>query len=236
MNCNRVFTPLLAAALAGTAAAQTDLPTLQLDLHPAQVGVSIAQQGTFLGALVLGFTPDTFQLPGGQHILANPVVAWYAAGDNVIANRFLVAPAVLADLDLYVQAVTLTGNAVGATEPVRMRQYLLDNPLLPDLAVNLAWAESQPPRLQLMADYEGRSDGYGLAVVAVEPTETGTDVYLWWRTPGPGEGMLDIVEHHLAFADLGTVPGKQVRLFAGEAVGGLPVTGYGLIRTLPVPR
>jgi hypothetical protein len=68
----------------------------------------------------------------------------------------------------------------------------------------------------LRAWFEAPSDGYGLMAARVTGGET-TDVWLYRKLPGAGEGMRDVVEMHEALAALGKTGAVRVFLAHGTA-------------------
>lgn len=48
----------------------------------------------------------------------------------------------------------------------------------------------------LRASFEAPSDDHDLQLVAIVPSDGCTEVWLYRKSPGPGEGMRDVVEHH----------------------------------------
>lgn len=127
---------------------------------------------------------------------------------------------VLTIYDVHVQALVLDhGRLVGG--PIVPTRYVFEvDAFLPvehkapltEVAMGLERADVGD--YWFVAEFVARSDGYAIYDAAVVRHAEVTDVYLALKTPGPGEGFLDIMEELQIVVDLGAEPGAQVRVFA----------------------
>lgn len=113
--------------------------------------------------------------------------------------------------DLPLQYRTIATFEVGAVAPT--------DPVATDwlnhVRLELISTDSIPPEFTLVASFEAISDDFGLHVQSVARRGENTDVFLVLKEPGPGEGLRDVVEWHLASVPLGLNPG-QLRVFGAQ--------------------
>ncbi|MHC5063538.1 MAG: hypothetical protein ACYTG5_06150 [Planctomycetota bacterium] len=121
----------------------------------------------------------------------------------------------------YIQAVLLTQSGEFWFGPIeylpdllaaQQQQHSNSGPAA-DIRYELAVTEGIPATYDFSAEYEANSDDYGLEIVRIEKLGDQTDIYLVLITPGVGGGMLDIVETHDVYANLGEDPGSKVRVY-----------------------
>jgi hypothetical protein len=201
--------------------AQVEPPTLQLHLQSASIELRAEVPAGGIVAMLAALGADTVRLGTGT-VLASPVVLGLAKDRRDVVVLPL-APAVAAAAGVHVQAVLLdAGGMIAPGIVLPIDRTPPPQPVLPSeplAAVRLALEQGQGsvPAFALHAAFTAPTDGYGLRVHALVRHDHGTDVYLRLDTPGPGEGMLDIVEEHELLTKLGTDPGAKVRVLAVAA-------------------
>lgn len=234
-----LFPLLLATPLA---AQVLPVPTVRIDA-PKQVAVVVAWPAKVPQALLVA--PDAATLPfGGAEVLANGVLAGFHPMTALAEHRLPLLPALAAQYGLHLQAVVLDQNGLVAG-PVMPAARLFD-PLVPDEHVHVAPGRIDEVRAVLRFDYaanettllctfEATSDGYALGAIATLRHADTTDVWLALKTPGPGEGMLDIAQTLTVEVPLGLDYGTKVRLFGieGHKPFAVPLDRYEWFRQLP---
>ncbi|MBK8097220.1 MAG: hypothetical protein IPK26_08935 [Planctomycetes bacterium] len=210
----RSFAALAAAALGAFATAQE----LRLDLRlAAEASVAIARHAQ-PSAVALLVAPTERLIPLGQEwILGDSViVAVDFAPPTEREFAFPIGEEAVSRLGARVQAVALDSQGVFVASTVLVPGQLppageVQAPLA-NVRLSLAILETVPPRTQLMVEFTAPTDGYALRAASVVRSGNATDVYVLLKTPGPGEGNLDVVEEHSLALDLGSDAGAFVRV------------------------
>ena len=258
MNTPRLlFVPLLAAM----AIAQVPQPgVFELRRTDGQF-VAVVQRADMTGALFLANAGGATQVlvPMPWTVLRDPVTLGmvYGTGETEVAFPLGAAADMLVHLDVWVQALTLdAGGRVEVHDPLRIRDWVAaqgtcgggipPRDALPvalrDVELETQWLDTNPPRLQFVARFTGRTDGYDLRIVKVRRLaglEPVAEVRIYLKTPHwPDEGMLDVEQQFAVAVDLGAMPPLTTRVVGATAdTWGLPETpNWFLMAELPTRK
>lgn len=187
--------------------------------------------------------------------------AFGIAGDLVLANVLALPIAskaesgyadvvVPASCDVYWQVVTMAEARPQVSKIFLHRASLGDTRVADDLGSAATDVGDTPPIVKLPLDLSasttmGRidgikasfcapSDGYGLQLIAVKLSEAEvTDVFLWRKRPGPGEGHCDLTEFHSLVVGFPATRRVRVFLSEGKSLRPNPMAAQELIARFP---
>lgn len=157
---------------------------------------------------------------GGVDFLLNGVVVGLVPRTREAEWTLPFPPIFVAKWDLHVQALVLDQGQVVGGPIVAMRElFAPDRYVEEEYKGALAKVRRRLERVdaggyRFVAEFTATSDGFALYHAAVVRHGEFTDVYLTLKTPGPGEGFLDLMQELQAAVELGAQPGAQVRVFA----------------------
>lgn len=237
--------PILTASLAAQdqpgnhLVAAERIPAYTMEGRPGVLTVRSVTAVPALHAMVAAATDQLVPTPGGLVLSGGVVVQFAAAPQGVAKFAYAVPDPALLGLGAQVVAIDNLGFAAGpvlqtgkvfAAENGFTRSDDSVSEHLQRIELTLGGVD----RNELTAAFTGHSDGFGLRVAAIAHHHDVVDVYLALDTPGPGEGMLDVVEHFQAVVKFVDPKAKKVRVrgVEGPDVYGAPLAAYQPLRLL----
>ena len=242
MNSLELITlSLLSAALCqtpATAQAENAFPfaidSQMVAGKPGHVRLEFKADGAGLGVVLASLSPELVQLPGLPPLMWQPVLLLVQPLTDGDRTMQLDLP-LFADFDYYIQAgmIDLSGK-------VRANPSVPVSGLAPEQAGILSetQARAMDVRLsvtshgKLLAEFDARSDGYAWLPVEVDEDHGCKDVYLTLKTPGKGEGNLDVAERLATGTWLAPADTDTVRIFFGVARADGDKTDYVLLKKM----
>lgn len=217
--------PGAALLLAAVVSPQGLLPlTYDIDGLNGRVEVTVPYTHPTFHMLLAAWNGQTTTVQGVE-LLANPVVVLTQPKAQDAVYVLPVPATLLAGLGVHLQAAVLDGDlsvsapvfaAVSGFDPTPFKKGDFDHMKGACAALEMRVERIDArPGTWFIAEYEGRSDGYMLRAAAVVRHADVADVYLTLKTPGPGEGMLDIVQHFRVDVELDDTA-TLVRVFGVE--------------------
>lgn len=232
MNTSRYS---LVASLLVTAicSAQTQ-PTYRLDAQNEQMTLVSSTQKPGLHVLVVAQNGATVPTPIGGLLAQGNAVAFAETRDGAATFTIPVSAELAAQVGANAQVVALNdGSAVAG--PVFAARSVFDTSQpfdvskaqkepLRDVEVHVGKSSSKG----VLFRYVAASSDHALHVAAIVRHGSLNDVYLVLKTPGPGEGLKDVVETHELRLDLGAGARPALRVFAthGPDEFGAPLMTY----------
>lgn len=218
--CRASVLPILLAAPLAAQALQ--VPTYRIDGTLGQLQVEVTYW-TPAAHLLLAAPNGKVVSIGGVEILADGLVLGLVPN---VATATFVLPMTAKDAAAYgvhLQALVFDGNRIIGGPVVAAATAFDPTPFGPvsptgrlkEVAMGVEPSDTLAGDW-FVAEFTATSDGYALYPAAVVRHADVSDIYLTLKTPGPGEGYLDIVQYLRFDVGLGLKPGKLVRVFGRE--------------------
>lgn len=215
------FLPLLLAA--PLAAQGLSVPTYNIDAKIDHLQVVTMHETPVAHVLLASLSQNTVWI-GGLEFLADAVVIGMVPSTYAATFDLPVGAATAVDFGLHLQAVVLDGVEIESGPVVPAVTAFEPKAFMPKPGPVAGYLSKLDMRVDIadsgnawfVANFEATSDGFAMRAAAVVRNANTSDVYLTLKTPGPGEGMNDVMQNLRLDIDLGLEPGMHVRVWAIE--------------------